>query len=66
MKSLTPNTNVDNTECRRVITVPNRPSENTSDQKTKYSDMVAMNIAWNVDMALHHRWAHIRIQLKEN
>lgn len=35
LEELTPKANVDNTECRRVIEVANRPSEYRSDQNTK-------------------------------
>lgn len=50
---LTPNAKDESGELRKVMVPARWWSEYKSDQNTKYKDIVAIYIAWTVDMPLH-------------
>ena len=53
-KILTPNAKDESGELRKVMVPARQWSEYRSDQNTKYRDIIAINIAWTVDMPLQN------------
>lgn len=50
----TPNVKLERCELRNVIG-PSSLSENKPDKKTRYADIIVMNIAWTVDIPLEQK-----------